>query len=184
MSHSSSIIINPPSARKFSRGTPSSDSQLSRYVSHLVMSFRSGVTQPSGSIPPIHILDDDSLLIIFSLYRLVILVGADIGVRASNSGPPEMGRMDLRVLVARALTCLPAMVQAHIRVSILPGTLPCLYVRHIRGKDARVLPPPSHRPQLSPYRSQMDCAKQGWNTTCASAPHPALLHSFVCPSLA
>ena len=91
MSHSSSIVINPPSARKFSRGTPSSDSQLSRYVSHFVMSFRSGVTQPSGSIPPIHILDDDSLLIIFSLYRPVILVGADIGVRVSNSGPPRWG---------------------------------------------------------------------------------------------
>jgi len=55
------------------------------------MSFRSGVTQPSGSIPPIHILDDDSLLIIFSLYRPVILVGADIGVRAGNSGPPRWG---------------------------------------------------------------------------------------------
>ena len=34
MSHSSSTIINPPSAERFSRSVPSHDSQLLRYASH------------------------------------------------------------------------------------------------------------------------------------------------------
>jgi len=66
----------------------SSDSQLSRYASHLVMSR---VIHPSDSNPPIHILDNDSLLNIFYLYRPAILVDVDTGVRAGDSSPPRWG---------------------------------------------------------------------------------------------
>jgi len=55
------------------------------------MPFKSWVTQPSGSNPPIHILDDDSLLNIFYLYRPAILVDVDAEVRAGDSSPPRWG---------------------------------------------------------------------------------------------
>jgi hypothetical protein len=55
------------------------------------MSFRSWVTHPSGSNPPIHILDDDSLLNIFYLYRPDILADIDIDVRAGDLDPPKWG---------------------------------------------------------------------------------------------
>jgi hypothetical protein len=61
-----------------------------------------------------------------------------------------MGGVDPRTLVAQALACLPTMAQADVCVGILSWTMPRLYARHIRGKDARVLPRFTHRPGLSP----------------------------------
>jgi len=49
------------------------------------------VTQSSGSNPPIHILDDDSLLNIFYLYRPAILLDVEIEVRAGDFSSPRWG---------------------------------------------------------------------------------------------
>ena len=57
----------------------------------LATSFRSGLTQSSSSNPLIDILDDDSLLNIFYLYRPAILADIDVEVQAGEYGPPKWG---------------------------------------------------------------------------------------------
>ena len=92
MSHSSSIIINPPPARGFIRSVSSSDTQLrvSRYVyPTLGISTRLWLTHPWTSDPSIQILDNDSLLNIFYLYRPDILFNVDINVRDGDPSPPK-----------------------------------------------------------------------------------------------
>ena len=79
MTHfSANTVIDLPSSGKLSRGEPlsSHDSQLLRYAPCSRCLYELSQTRPTGnssSSTPVHLLDDDSLLIILSFCRPVIL---------------------------------------------------------------------------------------------------------------
>jgi hypothetical protein len=93
----------------------------------------------------IHILDDDSLLNVFYLYRPFLLDEDDDDEDCFKRGK----RQWVSERWWHHLThVLPEMAKHYIWVSILPGSQPCLYKRHTRRRHAGTFTSPSTRHRI------------------------------------